>query len=46
MLMDAQLSADGKEFYTFDTPTALTKVSLEVSGRWPIKTQGPAGASL
>jgi hypothetical protein len=29
----AQLSADGKEFYTFDTPTALTKVSLGVSCR-------------
>jgi hypothetical protein len=29
----AQLSADGKEFYTFDTPEALTEVRLDVSCR-------------
>jgi hypothetical protein len=36
----AQLSADGKEFYTFDTPEALTKVSLDVSCRQRLGGQG------
>jgi len=33
MVTHEQLSADGRELYTFDTPSALTQVSHAVSER-------------